>query len=427
MTAAVEPSTCASSTANDSGKGRGVLLLVENHSVPADRRVWGEAKSLLRAGYRVSVICPRGRHADREPCEMRDGIAIYRFPMPFDGPSRLDFVLEYTWALLACFGLSLRVWLQRGFDVLHVGNPPDLFFPLGWFFKIFGKRFVFDQHDLCPETYLSKFPTARKRLIYSLLLWAEKRSYRAADVVIATNESYRHVILTRGGVPDDRVFVVRNSPNLSLFHPRPPDPSLKRGFTHMVAFVGVMAQQDGVDYLLRAAHHVVHELQRHDVLFVLIGTGDTWEDLQKLHAELELERHVVFTGRIPDEPMLAYLATADVCASPDPYSPLNDISTMQKIMESMAMAKPIVSFDLKEARYSARDAAVYVGDNDYRAFGRAIVELLDDPQRRRRMGEAGLRRISGELAWERSEEHLIAAYRHAMRDGRETVAPASRS
>jgi len=411
----------AETTADAPGAGHKVLLLVENHSVPADRRVWAEAESLRRAGFRVSVICPRGRHMDRGPFELRDDIAIYRFRMPFDGPHPANFVLEYLWAFVACFGLTLRVWRERGFDVVHVGNPPDFFFPLGWFVRLFGKRFVFDQHDLCPETYLSKFARAPRGFVYRFLLWCEKRSYAAADAVIVTNESYRAVAHERGGVPQQDLFVVRNSPNRKLFIPRPPDPARKHGFRHLIAYVGVMAHQDGVDYLLRAAHHVVHERQREDVLFVLIGTGDAWDELQELHAELELGDRVRFTGRIPDEPMLQYLAAADVCASPDPYNPLNDVSTMTKLMEFMAMGKPIVSFDLKEARYSAGNAAVYVGHNDSLAFGDAILDLLDDAGRRRAMGESGLRRIREEIGWERSTEHLLAAYRCALRGVRSAV------
>lgn len=391
-----------------------VLLLVENHSVPADRRVWAEATTLRRAGYRVSVICPRGRYTDTTPFEARDGVAIHRFSMPFDGPSRWNYLLEYGWALLVCFWLSLRIWRTRGFDVLHVGNPPDFFFPLAWFFKIFGKKFVFDQHDLCPETYLSKFPTAGKRLSFRLLSWAEKASYRAADVVIVTNESYRAVAQARGGVDAERIFVVRNSPNLEVFRPRVPDQSLKDGHAHLVAFVGIMAPQDGVDYLLRAAHHVVYGMNRRDVLFVLVGTGPAWDELQELRQTLELENWVRFTGRIPDEPMLQILAAADVCASPDPHNALNDVSTMQKLMEFMAMGKPSVSFELKEARYSAQDAAVYVPNNDWRGFGEAIVALLDDPERRTRMGQAGMRRIREDISWAHSEQNLRAAYERAI-------------
>jgi len=394
--------------------GDGVLLLVENHSVPADRRVWAEARSLARAGYRVSVICPRGRATDREARASLDGIEIYRFSMPFAGQSRLHFLLEYSWGLLVCAGLVLRVWRERGLAVLHVGNPPDLFFPLAWLLRPWRKRFIFDQHDLCPETYLSKFTTARRGFTHRLLLWMERWSYAAANAVIVTNESYREVARRRGGVAEDRLFVVRNSPDRQIFRPRPPVPELRRGHRHLVAYVGVMARQDGVDLLLRAAHHVVHELGRNDVLFVLVGTGDAWEELQRLHAELELEPHVLMTGRIPDEPMLDVLATADVCASPDPCNPLNDVSTMTKVMEFMAMGKPLVSFALREARVSAGDAAVYVPGDDVRAFGRAVVELLDDPERRARMGEAGLRRIRDEIGWERSEEQLLAAYRRVL-------------
>jgi glycosyltransferase involved in cell wall biosynthesis len=360
------------------------------------------------------VICPRGRYQDTEAFEARDGIAIHRFRMRFEGSSRMHYVLEYGWALLVCFALSVRIWRGRGFDVVHVGNPPDLFFPLAWFYKLFGKKFIFDQHDLCPETYLSKFPDAGRRLSYRLLHWCEKLSYAAADAVITTNESYRAVAVGRGGVPAHRVFVVRNSPNLAVFRPLPPDPALKEGHRHLVVFVGIMAAQDGVDYLLRAARHIVFDLGRRDILFALIGTGPAWQELQSLWVELELQPWVRFTGRIPDEPMLRYLATADVCASPDPHNPLNDVSTMQKLMEFMAMRKPSVSFELKEARYSAQDAAVYVPDNDWRAFGQAIVDLLDDPARRDRMGEAGLQRIRTELSWARSEERLLAAYARVL-------------
>jgi glycosyltransferase involved in cell wall biosynthesis len=392
----------------------GVLLIVENHPVPSDRRVWAEAQTLYEAGYRVSVICPRGRKMDRDAYECKDGVHIYRFAMPFDGPQRWNFFLEYTWAFLVCFGLSLRVWMERGFDVVHVGNPPDIFFPLAWFYRLFGKKFIFDQHDLSPETYLSKFESGGKGLLYKLLLRSESLSYRASDVVIATNESYRDVMLARGRLPEERIFIVRNGPSPRIFQPREPKLELKDGYRYLVSFVGIMGNQDGVDYLLRAAHHIIHDLWREDILFVIIGTGDAWDDLQALHAELQLGAHVRFTGRIPDDPMLDYLSTSDVCASPDPFNPLNDISTMNKMMEFMAMGKPVVSFELKEARYSAQDAAVYIGNNDWCAFGQAIVDLLADPARRHQMGQAGRRRIRDVLSWEVSSRHLLSAYRKVL-------------
>jgi len=392
-------------------KAPGVLLIVENLSVPADRRVWAEARTLYEEGYRVSVICPRGRKLDRTPYELKEGVHIYRFAMPFDGPQKWNFFLEYTWAFLACFALSLRVWSERGFDVIHVGNPPDIFFPLAWFYRLFGKKFVFDQHDLSPETYLSKFEEGGRGLVYRLLLASEAASYRAAHVAVATNESYRDVMMSRGRLPAERIFIVRNGPNPRLFDPRPPRPELKEGHRYLVTFVGIMGHQDGVDYLLRAAHHVLRDLGRDDILFVIMGTGDAWDELQALHRELQLGDHVKFTGRIPDDPMLDYLSTADVCASPDPFSPLNDISTMNKMMEFMAMGKAVVSFELKEARFSAREAALYVDDNDWRRFGEAIVELLEDPERRQRMGEFGRRRILDELSWDVTSRQLLAAYR----------------
>ena len=397
-------------------KAPGVLLIVENLSVPADRRVWAEAQTLYQAGYRVSVICPRGKQLDRSSYQEKNGVHIYRFPMPFDGPQRWNFIFEYGWAFLACFGLSLRVWMERGFDVIHVGNPPDFFFPLAWFYRLFGKRFIFDQHDLSPETYLSKFEGVRKGLLYRILLKSEALSYRASDAVVATNQSYRDVMLSRGKLPPERIFIVRNGPNPKIFYPRDAKPELKDGFAHLVAFVGIMGRQDGVDYLLRAAHHVIHEQGRKDVLFVIMGTGDAWDELQALHHELQLGNQVRFTGRIPDEPMLDYLATADVCASPDPFNPLNNISTMQKTMEFMAMGKPVVSFELKEARYSAQEAAIYIDNNDWRGFAQAILDLIGDPQRRHRMGEFGRQRIANDLSWEVSSHNLLAAYRMVLGD-----------
>jgi glycosyltransferase involved in cell wall biosynthesis len=232
-TSGPEPRATSSSPANKVARNKvprhkapGVLLIVENLSVPADRRVWAEAQTLYQAGYRVSVICPVGKQLDRASYEEKNGVQIYRFPMPFDGPQRWNFIFEYGWAFLACFGLSLRIWMERGFDVIHVGNPPDFFFPLAWFYRLFGKRFIFDQHDLSPETYLSKFEGVRKGLLYRALLKSENLSYRASDAVIATNQSYRDVMRSRGGLPDERIFIVRNGPNPKIFSPRPPKPEL---------------------------------------------------------------------------------------------------------------------------------------------------------------------------------------------------------
>jgi glycosyltransferase involved in cell wall biosynthesis len=398
----------------DSLQGKSVVLLVENYSVPADRRVWAEATSLRDLGCRVSVVSQRRKDVDREPYAEIDGIPIHRFSMPFEGTSKLHFILEYSWAFLASVGLVARAWRRHGLDALHVANPPDMYFPLGALLRLLGKKFVFDMHDLCPETYASKFEAGGGGFMTGLLRTFEYLSAKAAHSVIVTNESYRDVVRARCGLGRDEVYVVRNSPNLKMFDPRPPKPELKRGREYLVTYVGVMGHQDGVDYLLRAAHHILHTKKRRDVLFVIVGSGDAVPELKRLHQELGLGEDVIFTGRIPDDPMLDYLSTADVCAAPDPKSPLNDISTMQKTMEYMAMGKAQVVFDLKEARYSAGEAAVFIEDNDPVRFGEAILDLLADPDRRRRLGALGQERIRGELSWERSRERLRAAYLHAF-------------
>ncbi len=391
------------------------LLVVENAPVPHDRRVWNQARSLAERGYEVSIISPSDkRSADRPSFERLEGIDIYRFKMPFGGSRKRDFVMEYGWAALAIHSRAMRIWRKKRFDVIHVANPPDIFFGLKWMFGWHGVKFVFDQHDLGPETYQSKFEDEKSGVLHKILTWLERRSYRASDAVIVTNESYRSRALSRGRVPDDNVFVVRNSPDLQLFATRPPTPELKDGYDHMVVFVGTMGFQDGVQVLLDAAHHVRLVRGRRDVLFVVIGTGDVWDELQEQHERMGLGEGVRFTGFISDEDMLDYLATADVGAAPDIDNPLNDISTMIKTMDYMAMGLPVVSFDLTESRRSAGEAAVYVDEHTGQAFGDALVDLLDDPERRAKMSSVGRERIDGPLSWNRSADQLDAAYRRAL-------------
>jgi glycosyltransferase involved in cell wall biosynthesis len=271
---------------------------------------------------------------------------------------------------------------------------------------------VFDHHDLCPELYLSRFGARREGSIAHRLLQAlEWAQFRTADLVIATNESYRRIALARGGRRPDRVFVVRSGPSRDRFAVvRAEDPAERRGRRHLVAYLGVMAPQDGVDHLLRAAHHLVHEMGRDDVAFTLMGGGDSFDDLQALTRELDLCGHVRFTGRIPDAAVETVLATADVCVSPDPLNPLNDVSTMNKVLEYMACGRPVVCYDLREHRYSAGDGAVYVTPNDTRALAAAIAELLDDPPRRQAMGERNRARFLNGMSWEHSASELLRAY-----------------
>jgi len=386
---------------------RRVLILVENLPSPFDRRVWQEATTLRDAGYVVSIICPTGRGYEGK-FESIDGIHIYRYKLPVEASGAAGYVLEYAVALAWTFALAWRVLLTRGFDVVHACNPPDLFFLIGGFFKLFGKKFVFDHHDLNPELYEAKF--GRRGFFHSLMLKLEYWTFRTADVSIATNESYRRIAVGRGRMPPERVFVVRSGPSLERLRILPPDERFKRGRRYLVGYVGVMGKQEGIDYLLRAIRHIVLELGRTDVHFGLVGAGTSLEEMKALARELGVADHVTFTGRVPDGEMLAMLNTADVCVNPDIANELNDKSTMNKIMEYMALGKPIVQFDLAEGRYSAQQASLFAIKNDAPDLARKIVELLDDPVRRARMGQYGRRRVESELEWRHEVPKLLAAY-----------------
>lgn len=395
------------------GKGYRVLILVENYPLPFDRRVWLEARTLKAAGYQVSIICPKGKGAMESFVEI-DGIRIYRYTAYEARKGVLAFAWEFAYCWLRTFLLTLRVLNRDGFDVIHACNPPDTFFLIGRIYRLLGKRFIFDQHDLNPEVYESKFPDKTGSILHRGLLLLEKWTYDAAHVVIAMNESYRQVALTRGRVPDERVFVVRTGPDFERLHPVPADPTLKQGATYLVSYLGTMAPQDGVDYFLRSAGHLVHELGRTDTHFALIGSGSSLDDLKQLARELGLSERVTFTGRVSDAELRTWLATSDVCVSPDPRNPLNEVSTMNKTMEYMAMGKPVVSFALKETMFSAGEAALYATPNDEREFGDKIDTLLNDPARRAEMGRIGLQRVHDQLAWNHSEPRLRAAYLKAL-------------
>ncbi len=388
-------------------QGRRVLILVENLPSPFDRRVWQEASALRDAGYGVSIICPTGKGFEKTR-ETLDGIDIWRYRLPVEGEGALGYLLEYSAALAWTFLLSLRILFGKGFDVVHACNPPDLFFLIGGFYKLFGKKFVFDHHDANPELYEAKF--GRRGFFYNVLLFLEKATFRAADVSIATNESYKRIAVTRGGMPPEKVFVLRSGPSLERLRVVTPSGALKRGKRFLVGYVGVMGQQEGIDYLLRAAAHIVHDLKRKDVHFGLVGGGTSLEEMRALARELGLAQHVTFTGRVPDDEMLAMLNSADVCVNPDVANEMNDISTMNKVMEYMALGKPMVQFDLVEGRFSAREASLYARRNDSYDLALKIVELLDDPERRRLMGAYGRRRVEHELEWRYERPKLLAAY-----------------
>ncbi|TKT03272.1 glycosyltransferase family 4 protein [Streptomyces lasalocidi] len=384
--------------------GRRALVLVENLSVPFDRRVWQECTTLRDAGWTVDVICPRGTKRDTEAEAVVDGVRIHRYPLRAATGGPAGYLREYGAALWHTLRLARKV---GPVDVVHACNPPDLLFLPALWLKRHGARFVFDQHDLVPELYLSRFRRGED-LLYRAVCALERRTYRAADVVIATNESYRDVAVRRGGMAPEDVFVVRSAPDTDRFRPVPPEPELKRGKPHLLCYLGVMGPQDGVDYALRALAEL--RAVRTDWHAVFVGAGDTFDEMVELSRRLGLADQVEFTGRIPDEDLVRYLSTADVCLSPDPHNPLNDVSTMNKVLEYMVMGRPMVSFELKEARVSAGEAALYAPANDEAEFAKLVALLLDDPEQRARRGEIGRERVGGPLSWRNSQAALLAAY-----------------
>ena len=383
------------------------LILVENLSVPFDRRVWQEATTLRDAGWDVEVICPQGVDRDTEREATVDGVAIHRYPLTAASGGPQGYVREYTAALWHTLRLARKVQKQAPVDVVHLCNPPDLLFLVALVLRLRGTKVVFDQHDLVPELYLSRFRPKRDALYWMVRL-VEFLTYRTADVVIATNESYRAKAVGRGRVPGERAFVVRSAPALARFRQVPPEPELARGREHLLVYLGVMGPQDGVDYAVRALAALAE--RRDDWHAAFLGGGDAFDDVVALAHRLGLDDRVTFTGMAGDADVRRYLSTACLGIAPDPRNPLNDVSTMNKIMEYMAMGLPMVSFDLTESRVSAGEAAVFARPNDTDEFAALVSELLDDPVRRKQMGEAGRERVAGRLSWPRSQANLIAAY-----------------
>ncbi len=364
-----------------------VLIIVQNLPVPFDRRVWLECQALIADGHQVAVVCPKG---DGDPdYEVVEGVELYKYRPHAPGGSKLGFVIEYAYSFLATAWLTLKARRSGRFGVVQACNPPDIFWPIAMALRARdGTRFVFDHHDLSPELYESRFPGG-PRLPYSGLRALERRTHRAADHVISTNDSYR--------------------------------PALRRGRRFLAAYIGVMGPQDGVDYVVRAVDVVVHELGRRDIAFTLMGSGDCFDELVALRDELGLQGHVEFTGRVPDDLVRQVLSTADVGLSPDPKNPLNDLSTMNKSMEYMAFGIPAVAFDLHETRVSAGQAAVYVKPNVVRLFAEASVELMDDEPRRSLMGRLGRARVEEDLAWSHQQNAYLDVYRELVSGQKTTL------
>jgi Glycosyltransferase len=401
-----------------------ILMMVENH-FPQDTRVKNEAVLLTEAGYNVSVIALRKK--GQAMTEVVNGIQVYRLPslelfkktlhgnlsraglLFLKLKSSLGYLFEYCYFTTACLVFSIYVFARRGFDVIHAHNPPDTLFVVAAPFKLLGKKFVFDHHDLCPELYRSRYRTG-EGFFTRLLRVFEWCSLKLADITIATNESYKQVQIERAKRDPRTIFIVRNGPDKLRMSPVQPCPRLKAMNKCILCYVGSLNPQDGVDYLLRSLRYLSHDLKRSDFHCVIMGTGDSLQDLRDLAGRLQLNGCVELTGFVPDEDLQANLAAADICVDPDPSSPLNDVSTWIKVMEYMAYAKPIVSFDLKETRFSAGEAAMYVKPNREAEFAQSIVALMEQPELREKMGTYGRQRVEQELQWTKVGQNLLTAY-----------------
>lgn len=389
-----------------------VLIVVQNLPVPLDRRVWLEATALREAGFDVTIIA--FADAGQSMSELLDGIRIVRYPSPPDASSPIGYIFEFAYCWIWTATRAWQVWRAHRFDVMQACNPPETFWLLALLFRSRGVRFIFDHHDLSPEMYLAK-GGRRGGLLHRGLCWLEKKTFDAADIVIATNESHAAIARGRGKVPASRVVVVRNGPDTSRLRVLPPEPEIKRGKEFLVGYLGEMCVQDGVDQLLLAAREIVVARSREDVGFVLVGGGPDLNRLRTLSVELGLEKYVHFTGRAPDELLCRILSTVDVCVDPDPLTEWSTQSTMNKIMEYMFFGKPIVAYPLEENRRSAGDAALYVEANDPSALAAGILRLLGSPEERRTLGEYGAQRVRRSLMWNASVPRLLDAYERARR------------
>jgi glycosyltransferase involved in cell wall biosynthesis len=394
-------------------KQRRVLIIVENLPVPFDRRVWLEATTLARHGYVVSVICPKAKGLNASYERLED-IDIYRYPVPVDAGGALGFIVEFAWCFLASAWLSLKIALfGRGFDVIHACNPPDTFWLLGLFWRPFGRRFIFDHHDLCPEMYAAKFDRTGG-FFYQGLLWLERRAFRTARVVITTNESHKKIAVERGGKAPDDVYVVRSGPDLKRFMRHPADPAYRRGKAHLLVYLGEICKQDGVDHLVRAVKALRDDLGRSDFFCLFVGGGPHQPAIKAYAEEQGILDVADFTGRVSDDELCRILSSATIGVDPDPKNPWSDKSTMNKVVEYMYFGLPVVSYDLHETRVSAGDAAIYADANSEIALARALDALLDDPAQQALMAERGEARVRTALAWDHSVAPLLAAYDRAF-------------
>lgn len=386
--------------------GKHILIIVENLPLPFDRRVWQEANTLRKAGANVSVICPQTKSYKKRYEEI-DGIKIYRHPLPVEANGAIGYLLEYSTALFWEFVLSVRIFLKERFQVIQGCNPPDLIFLVALLFKLVGVKYVFDHHDINPELYVAKFHR-RSGLFYRLMILFEWLTFKTANYSIATNGSYREIAIARGRMDSDRVAVVRSGPALDRLKISEGQEKYKKNRKYLVGYVGVIGEQEGLDLLLESIGHIV--AKRTDIQFAIIGSGTELEKIKTMALEMGLSHFVDFYGRVDDATMVDVLNSCDICVNPDRPTEMNNLSTMNKIMEYMALKKAIVQYDLKEGRVSAQDASLYAENTSTRDFANKIEELIDDGVMRSRMGHAGYTRVIHELSWEHESRKLLDFY-----------------
>jgi glycosyltransferase involved in cell wall biosynthesis len=382
-----------------------ILIIVENLPVPFDRRVWQEANTLKESGAMVSIICPKMKGYTAS-YEIINGIEIYRHSLPFDARGALGYLLEYGVALFWEFFLSWKIYFKKRFQVIHGCNPPDLIFLVALWFKILGVKYVFDHHDINPELYIAKFNN--KGFLYKMMILFERLSFATANFSIATNESYREIAIRRGKMAEDKIQVIRSGPKLDRLKLLPPDKQFLKGKKYLIGYVGVIGEQEGIDLLLESAKHIISI--RQDIQFAIVGDGTCFLEMKKLSTEMGINEYIDFYGRVPDDLLIAILNTADICVNPDKPTEMNNLSTMNKIMEYMALRKPVVQYDLKEGRFSAQEASLYAECGDTIDFSNKIIQLNDDPELRTKMGAFAYNRVLNELSWDYEKEKLIKFY-----------------
>lgn len=387
-----------------------ILIIVENLPLPFDRRVWQEANTLKENGAEVSIICPQMNEYTRK-YEVLNGIHIYRHPLPLEASGAKGYLIEYTTALFWEFWLSIKIYFRKRFHVIHGCNPPDLIFLVALFFKLFGVKYVFDHHDINPELYIAKYN--RKGFFYKILLLAEKLTFATANYSIATNESYKEIAIRRGRMPQDKVEVVRSGPKLDRLKLTSGNEKYKKGSKYLVGYIGVIGEQEGLDLLLESIKYIVQI--RNDVHFGILGGGTGLEKIKKLTLQMGLEKYIDYYGRVDDETMIDVLNTADVCVNPDRPTEMNNLSTMNKIMEYMSLKKPIVQYNLKEGRVSAHKASLYAENSSPEDFAEKIMWLLDNEEKRNYMGNYGYHRVVNELSWEFESKKLINFYKKVLK------------